>query len=182
MLMEKSKTYTCEKCGTAGLVWNQSVKGKWYLGVPIQHTFEDGNTITTHIAGHNCKPTEQGLALYEEKRKEREAVKAEEQARFQAYLDRKASLKHYPAEIGEMVTFTGQVTTSIAVDGYYGTQVLTIVETSNLEILKMFSTAKWAYEIEEGQQVTITGFVGSHDTYEGNPQTLIKKPKLQKGN
>lgn len=171
------KDYTCVKCGTKGLVWNRSVKGKWYLGIPTQHTFEDGNTVTTHIRAHNCNPTEEGLALYEEQRKEREAVKAEEQARLQAHLDRKASLKHFPAEVGEQITFSGVVTKSIAIDGHYGSQVLTVVETANLETLKIFSTAKWAWETYEGDQVTLTGLVVSHDIYEGDPQTLIKKAK-----
>lgn len=176
----KTDFVTCVKCGTTGLMWAQSVKGKWYLGVPMEHTFEDGNTVTTHIAGHNCQPTPEGLAAYEEQRKEREKAKAELDAKLQAYHDHKASLKHFTGEIGDAITFTGKVIKSICIDGYYGSQMLIIVETENNELAKMFTTANWAYETYENQEVTIKGFIGAFDTYENDPQTLIKRPKLVK--
>lgn len=189
-----SQDATCLRCGQSGLVWNQSVKGKWYLGVPMQHTFEDGNTVTTHIAGHNCKPTPEGLALVEARRVEREQQEAEKQAFVDARNAKRLALKHFDAQVGDAVQFSGVVERAVDIDGYYGSQRLLVVETDNQEVAKIFTTAMWAYRLDEGDPVTIRGFVGGFDFYNEvtkqsvsdndgrdpnvTPQTLIKKPKL----
>lgn len=189
---------TCVKCGMTGLVWNRSVKGKWYLGVPMQHTFEDGNTITTHIAAHNCKPTAEGLALYEAAQQERKAKNDAEQARIETIKAERLMRRHFDAQLDETIQFSGVVETVVDIDGYYGAQRLVIVNTANHEIAKMITTAKWAYDLESGDDVTISGIVSGFDYYnevtrmkatnneQGDPnivpQTIIKKPKLVKGN
>ena len=172
-----SKDYTCIKCGTGGLVWAQSVKGKWYLGIPMQHTFEDGNTVTTHIAGHDCKPTAEGLALMEAKRIEREAEQAAKQALIDAALARKAKLHHVEAEIGSQVELTGKVTMAAEVETQFGCSKLVVIETDDFQVAKMFTTANWAWDINFDDIITIKGTVKSHDIYEGTPQTAINRPK-----
>ena len=43
----------CERCGKAGLVWRQSVKGHWYLANPSIVGTKSGNYITIPFA-HKC--------------------------------------------------------------------------------------------------------------------------------
>jgi hypothetical protein len=43
----------CDKCGQAGLVWRQSVKGNWYLADPRRKSTNSGNVITIPYA-HKC--------------------------------------------------------------------------------------------------------------------------------
>jgi hypothetical protein len=43
----------CERCGKAGLVWRQSVKGNWYLADPRMVSTNSGNIITIPFA-HKC--------------------------------------------------------------------------------------------------------------------------------
>ena len=44
----------CERCGKAGLVWRQSVKGNWYLANPTVVGTKSGNHITIPFA-HKCE-------------------------------------------------------------------------------------------------------------------------------
>lgn len=173
-----SEDATCLRCGMKGLVWAQSVKGKWYLGIPMQHTFEDGNTVTTHIAGHNCVPTEEGLALVEARRVEREREQAEKQAKIDAFYAERAKLHHFECQVGEVIEFSGVIETAITIDGYYGSQRLLTIKTPNYEVAKIISTAQWTWEVVEGDSVTVKGIVSAFEEYQGVPQTLIKKPKL----
>jgi hypothetical protein len=173
-------TTTCIKCNSTGLVWNQSLKGKWYLGIPVQHSFEDGNTVTTHIAAHNCIPTPEGLAAAEARRAERQAELAAEAARIEAYEAEQNKLSHVAAEVGEVVTLTGVVTMATEIDGHFGTQKLIVLKTDSYEVAKMFTTAAWAWSIDFDDVITVAATVKSHDSYDGKPQTAVTRPKLIK--
>jgi len=168
---------TCIKCGTRGLTWAQSVKGKWYLGTPVEHTFEDGNTIITHTQGHDCTPTAEGLAAFETARQEKEAERLAEQAKFDAYKADQDKLHHVDAEIGEVVELTGVVTMATTVETQFGSSRLVIIKTDDYQVAKMFTTANWAWDVDFDEAITVKGTVGSHDDYQGTSQTTLKRPK-----
>lgn len=168
---------TCIKCGETGLIWAQSVKGKWYLGIPAQHTFEDGNTITTHIQGHNCVPTPEGLAALEARQAERQAKIDAEQAAIEAAKAELAKLRHVQAELGDKVELTGTVTMVTDVETQFGTSRLVVIKTDDYQVAKMFTTAGWAWDVDFDEVITIKGTVKSHDDYQGSPQTMLSRPK-----
>lgn len=168
---------TCIKCGTSGLTWAKSIKGNWYLGTPHQHTFEDGNAVTTHTAAHNCVPTPEGLAAMEARQAERQAELAAEQAKIDALHAEEAKLRHVDAEIGQKVTLTGVVTMATRVEGIYGSQVLLVIKTDDYQVAKVITTAEWAWMVQFDEVITITATVKSHDTYQGKPQTTLTRPK-----
>lgn len=168
---------TCELCGTTGLTWAQSVKGKWYLGRPFQHTFEDGNTVTTHVQGHNCVPTPEGLAAMDARKAERQAKIDAEQAAIDAAKAELAKLRHVQAELGEQVELTGTVTMATSVETQFGKSRLVVIKTDDYQVAKMFTTAEWAWCVDFDEVITIKGTVKSHDDYEGSPQTMLSRPK-----
>lgn len=163
-----------------GLVWAQSIKGKFYLGVPHQISYESGVTITTHIAGHNCKPTEEGLALAEKMRAEKAAKNAAELARIEAIQAENAKLRHVEAEIGAKVVLTGVVIMAATIETGFGASRIIVIKTNDYQVAKMFTTAGWAWGVDFDDVVTIKGTVDSHDEYKNQPQTKIKRPTLVK--
>ncbi|CCI54695.1 MAG: hypothetical protein LKG20_12425 [Tetrasphaera jenkinsii] len=79
---------------------------------------------------------------------------------------------------GEKVTVTGRITTALTVDGYaYGsTQRLVVIETP-AGVVKTYTAAAWAYDVDSGDEVTVTGVVKEHDTYRDRKQTVLVRPK-----
>lgn len=85
--------------------------------------------------------------------------------------------KHLGNE-GDKVTFTGTVTTALTVDGYaYNSTQRMIVVTGADFIVKMYTAAGWAYDVETGTEITLTGTVKKHDRYQGKPQTVVTRAK-----
>lgn len=170
-------TTNCIKCETTGLTWVKSVKGKWYLGYPVQHTFEDGNTTTTHYKAHQCIPTAAGLAALEARKAERAAAEAERIAKEEAAKAELAKLRHVQAELGDKVELTGTVTMATDVETQFGTSRLVVIKTDDYQVAKMFTTAEWAWDVDFDEVITIKGTVKSHDSYQNTPQTNISRPK-----
>jgi len=79
---------------------------------------------------------------------------------------------------GEKVAVTGRITTAMTVDGYvYGsTQRLIVIETP-AGVVKTCTAASWAYDVNSGEEVTVTGVVKDHDTYRDRKQTVLVRPK-----
>jgi hypothetical protein len=175
---KNAELQTCTRCGTAGLVWAQSIKGKWYLGVPHYHNFADGGSIITHIAGHNCKPTAEGLALMEQMRQEKAAKAAAEAERQEALQAELAKLRHVDAEIGSKIELTGVVTMATTIETGYGPSRIIVIKTNDYQVAKMFTTAEWSWGVNFDDVITIKGTVDTHDEYKGQPQTKIKRPSL----
>jgi hypothetical protein len=175
--MNANESKTCQRCGTTGLVWNKSVKGKWYLGTPHVHTFEDGNQVTTHVVAHNCNPTEEQQAKFEAERAEVIAARAQEQAELDARIAEANRAFHIPAEIGEKVTITGTVIMATDIETGFGTSRLIVVKTPEAYIGKMMTTAEWAWDVDFEEEVTVTAVIKSHDTYQGKAQTTLLRPK-----
>lgn len=45
-------------------------------------------------------------------------------------------------------------------------------------VAKMITGASWAYDVERGNHITLTGTVRKHEEWHGTPQTVIVRPKL----
>lgn len=81
--------------------------------------------------------------------------------------------------VGEKITLTGTVITKMGIDGYHRyspTQVLLVIDCGTA-VAKTITTAAWAYDLQRGQTLTLTGTVKAHDTYRGVAQTVISRPK-----
>lgn len=82
---------------------------------------------------------------------------------------------------GDKVTITGTVTKALAVDSTYGyyteTAILLIVEAGST-VLKTFTKAAWAFDIDQGDTITVTATVKKHADYKGIKQTVVNRPKL----
>lgn len=71
--------------------------------------------------------------------------------------------------IGEKITLSGTITRETTFEGYcpgHRPSRLIILTTSE-GIVKMFTTAAWAYDVDRDDEVTVTGTVKAHDTYSG---------------
>lgn len=124
------------------------------------------------------------------KRQEREEAKAEayaERARVEAEAQAKAEAEaqaenakwtHLDGAEGEKVTVTGAVTVSVTIDTNYGQSRLIVVETPERQAVKLFTSAEWAWSVESGEAITVTGVIKAHTVYEGRPQTQLVRPKL----
>ena len=84
----------------------------------------------------------------------------------------------YLGEVGAKVTFTGAVAVAMTVDGYTynSTQRFVVVEGPGFAA-KMYTTAGWAYEVEAGDEVTLTATVKAHAEYRGAKQTVVTRAK-----
>lgn len=78
---------------------------------------------------------------------------------------------------GAVVTVAGVVAVAVNVDTAYGTSRLIVIETPKREAVKVFTTASWAWGIERGEALTVTGAIKAHTVYEGRAQTQLVRPK-----
>ncbi len=81
--------------------------------------------------------------------------------------------------IGETITLSGTVTTATRVDGYHyraAARALLVIDCGTT-IAKTITSAGWAYDLDRGDRVTLSGVVKAHDTYKGVPQTVLSRPK-----
>lgn len=81
--------------------------------------------------------------------------------------------------IGEKVTLSGTVSLAMAVAGYHyrsPDQMLLVIDCETA-VAKTTTSARWAYDVQRGDQLTITGTVKKHDDYRGIPQTVLSRPQ-----
>jgi len=88
--------------------------------------------------------------------------------------------------VGEKIEVTGTVLFRKIVDGQFGCSLMIIMEDADGNVLKTFTTAKWAWDKNEGSspafvkgdKIKIAGLVAKHETYNEEKSTLLKRPKL----
>ncbi|MBC9927235.1 hypothetical protein [Leucobacter sp. cx-169] len=81
-------------------------------------------------------------------------------------------------EINEKITFSGQVTTCMPVEGFaYGTTEMFVIVTTETALVKFTTAARWADDLKRGDQVTLTAKVKKHDGYNKKKQTVVTRPK-----
>lgn len=89
-------------------------------------------------------------------------------------------VSEYAGVIGDKLTVTGPVVRLVPIEQTYGhrttTAMLVIVE-SGSTVAKMFTTAAWAFNLQQGQTLTVTATVKAHDDYQGVKQTVLVRPK-----
>lgn len=81
---------------------------------------------------------------------------------------------------GEEVAHEGTVTLAREVDGAFGSRMLLLVDAGDGLTLKVFSTSKAAWKVEESDRVRITGKAKAPQTdmYDGTPQTPVARPRI----
>lgn len=86
----------------------------------------------------------------------------------------------YAGELGEKLTVTGTVTRLKPIEQHYGytptTSMLAIVESGTI-VAKTFTAAAWAWEIAQGDEITITGTVKAHEEFNGTKETVLTRTK-----
>lgn len=90
------------------------------------------------------------------------------------------TVRSHAGSVGEQVTLTGTVTTTLRVEGYHWSSpdnVLLILDCEP-HVAKLVTAASWAYEVEQGDVLTVTGRVKAHATYRDVPQTVLVRPRL----
>lgn len=129
-----------------------------------------------HVEHRHMGLVVSAVAAYERMTGETARRKAEAEERA-----RKRDEAEYAGTVGEKITVTGTVTRLRAIEGSYGynptTSMLVIIEGGST-IAKMFTTAAWAWEIEQGDEITVTATVKAHEEYQGSKQTALVRPKL----
>lgn len=86
----------------------------------------------------------------------------------------------YAGEVGEKVTLTGTIKQLFHVDGFtwHSPSRRMLIVDCGTSVAKMITGASWAYDVERGYHITITGTVRKHEDWHGTPQTVIVRPKL----
>lgn len=79
---------------------------------------------------------------------------------------------------GDKVTVEGNVVTAMTVDGFaYNTTSRLVVVRTATALIKIYSAAGWAYDVEPGEQVTLAGTVKALTDYQGQQQTQLTRVK-----
>ena len=55
-----------------------------------------------------------------------------------------------------------------------------IVETKNNEVVKMNTTADWAYDLNEGDSVSMVATIKEFSDFRGIKQTIVKSPVIDR--
>lgn len=77
------------------------------------------------------------------------------------------------------LTATGVIATALTVDGYaYGTTQRLLVITTPEGTVKVVTAAGWAYDVIQGDEVTVAGTVKAHEVYREHKQTRLVRPRL----
>ncbi|MGO2933161.1 hypothetical protein [Microbacterium sp.] len=129
-----------------------------------------------HVEHRHLGIVVSAVAAYERMTGEtaRRKAEAEERARQRAE-------SQYAGTVGEKIAVTGTVTRLVPIKGSYGynptTSMLVIVE-GGTTVAKMFTAAAWAWEVEQGDEITVSATVKAHEDYQGIKQTALTRPKL----
>jgi hypothetical protein len=92
----------------------------------------------------------------------------------------------HAGSVGERLTFTGEITVWVYLPSERfdrSASVLVIVDARNADgeqtLIKMVTSAAWAFEAKKGDSVTVRATVKEHiDSDQYGPQTVVKGPKL----
>lgn len=86
----------------------------------------------------------------------------------------------YAGEVGEKVTLTGTIKQVFHVDGFtwHSPSRRMLIVDCGTSVAKMITGASWAYDVEHGNHITLTGTIRKHEEWHGTPQTVIVRPKL----
>lgn len=80
-------------------------------------------------------------------------------------------------EVGEVVEVEGKVAFQKVIESQFGSSLLVIVRVDFEHEVKMFTSARWAYEANVGDEVRIRGAIKAQDIYEGRKATQLTRVK-----
>jgi hypothetical protein len=95
-----------------------------------------------------------------------------------ALLAAKEAFTFVDAQIGDKLTFAGVVKVAAKVENDFGSQMLVVIETAESQQFKFASTAAWVWDIEAGQELTVSAVLKAFSEYNGTKQNVVKLPKL----
>ena len=86
----------------------------------------------------------------------------------------------HAGRVGEKVTVTGRVITAITVDAFdeMSPDRRLVILNRGSDTIRTVSTADWAYQVQRGDLVTITGAVQAHTEHDGRPRTVLARSRL----
>lgn len=176
----------CWKCGGTGIYWKavssfvSDITGVAEVCFPCEGTGWKGKTF------ESLEEFDVYVARLERARERREAARRAEQAdradRAQAAAEPAQPAiewKHLDASIGDVVTVTGRVDFVSSFENSYGSTTRIIsIETEANQVVKLFTSAQWAFDVKADDTIQVTGSVSRFDEYGGRPETLLKRPKI----
>ena len=175
-----SVTYVCFKCNGIGL------EGKTYSDLPtaIAHLAKLEQSRVKAQAKRKAKETAR-LDAWKEANKDRLEAESKARAERQAELEVQIAKSVYlSGSVGDRITFEGVVTKAMTFDTNYGYQAgsvrMLIVETENNEVVKMNTTADWAYDLNEGDSVSMVATIKEFSDFRGIKQTIVKSPVIDR--
>lgn len=105
---------------------------------------------------------------------------ARDETREARQRERESTPDAWLGQEGEKLSVQGRLTTAMTIDGYaYGTTQRLLVLRTDAGVVKMITAASWAYDVDAGDEVTVSGTVKAHDTYRELKQTVLKRPRLE---
>jgi hypothetical protein len=139
------------------------------------------------VTAHYEKLEARKDAKYQKALAERQALaainaEAEEAARVAREMELQAARdkqKFIDGELGSIVDVSGVVLASFSIESRYGVSRLVKIQAGDA-VVKFFSSANFAFDLREGDVVSVYGELVSRELYEGNKETTIKKTKLAK--
>jgi hypothetical protein len=80
-------------------------------------------------------------------------------------------------EIGQRITLTGTVRTAARVNSFAprSPDRALIVVDAGTAMVKIVTSAPWAYEVDRGDQITVAGTVKAHTEWRGTKQTVLTR-------
>lgn len=171
----------CSKCGGTGIFW------KRVNSIMTDTTAVAEDCFPCQGLGWKGKtfPSMQKLDSYIA-RLERARQKREEKRQAEAKIvtpspvaapEPAVEWKHLDAQEGDSVTITGSVSFAKSFENSWGsTTRIVSIETDEREVVKMFTSAAWAFDVDRDDRITVEGYVHSFGEYEGIPETQLKRP------
>jgi hypothetical protein len=101
-----------------------------------------------------------------------------DQAAREAVQAERSLLGRFLGEEGDKVTVSGTIESLVEIEGQYGTSRLVVLVTDQQVTVKTFSTARWVWEVEKGQSITLSGTIKKNETYKDVPASVLTRCKL----
>lgn len=109
-------------------------------------------------------------------------------AAYQRMSGREAARDTRPARpdawigaVGQRLPVKGRVVKALTMDGYMpGTSSRLVVIDTDQGTVKSFTTAAWAWDVDDGDDVDLVGTVKSHGQYEGRKETVMTRLAINK--
>lgn len=187
---EKSFGEPCWKCGGSGFLhyYSHYAEGECFpcrgSGAERAKFYESPEALDAALnkrakaaerkAAKEAARQAEASAKYAAERAEREAAAAQREAELAA---KAAEYSYLDAAIGDAVEVAGVVTVASTVETQFGSSVLIVLETPAKQLVKLFTSATWAREVEREQELAVRGTVKSFDSFQQHPQTVLLRPK-----